>query len=172
MKAKYSLATEQTEFLFFRRCTRTQQSLPFSAWHGKEAAGGFLFLGKYTIDDDAEQYVHFNELPDCTQWASACWHAKHEPTAPEAILQRFQREICMECKADLRVDCQQQARGLPDGRFLGYGQPRGLRSTIVGFRFVSYPEEVYAELVRTNAANGRVSLDNNPGPNGLGPLVM
>ena len=173
MKEKYGRDEEQSEFIFFRRCTRAQEELPYSAWHGKAAAGGFLLAGKYSIDDDVVQYIHFNELPECTQWASACWHTKYEAASAETLLKKFQCEVCTACKADFAnaPDCQNQATATKDGRFLGYGQPRGARSTIAGFTFESYPEELYAELVRIGADNGQVSVDNDLGPHGLGPLT-
>ena len=43
----------QQHFHLFRHCTDNKLKMPPSAWHGKDAAKKALYLGMYTVDEDA-----------------------------------------------------------------------------------------------------------------------
>lgn len=182
VKEKFGLSSVQTEFHMFRRCTRLQSDLPHSAWHGKDAAGGFLYVGKYRVDEDMPiSYIHWNDLPQCTKDKRIFYDFDHAEKNEELahlrgmsesqIAHLYENEVCTACQADGRGNCQAKGSVSSDGfKVRAPGDPCGHISELMGFEFVSYDENLYKELVRTGAANGCVSLDPNPSAQGLGPL--
>lgn len=87
----YGKEEVQVQFHLFRQCTERENiDLPYSAWHGKRAAGKTIYCGVYQVPDDIPPgSITFNEFPNYTQAAHArlSWKKRHgttgEPTAAQ-----------------------------------------------------------------------------------------
>ena len=56
---------DQKEFHYFRQCERSPWK---RGYHGRRAAGTYLYLGKYQIDEETpEQTLKYKDLPSSTQ---------------------------------------------------------------------------------------------------------
>lgn len=63
----HNMGANQKSFPLFRECPR-KGMFPESAYHGKSAEGGRLYLGEYKRDHDgADPVMHFKDYPQYTQ---------------------------------------------------------------------------------------------------------
>lgn len=66
----------QASFPLFRECPR-KGMFPESAYHGKSAEGGRLYLGEYKQDrDSVEPVLHFKDYPQYTQHYRVDWEVR------------------------------------------------------------------------------------------------
>ena len=120
-QAKYDLPTVQSEFHIFRRCSWKRSDQPHAAWHGKDAAGRFLYVGKYRMDQDMVSFIHFNDLPQCTKDKRVDYDIEHASQAgflgmdEQQIMRWHATRVCTECQASGRGDCQSRPSVSVDG---------------------------------------------------------
>ena len=60
---------EQKTFHFFRQLPTSRHKFPLTAYHGKNAVGGYLYLGVYKVPEAPDiTFISFNDHPFLTQY--------------------------------------------------------------------------------------------------------
>ena len=142
-QARMGWAAPQESFHLFRQCTsRFLIDFPLSAYHGKAAEKKTLYCGKYRVDDVTYEQS-FKQLPECTKQCICDDKAKKELSgADKSVLARRASEILSQREEEDKV------------------------YTMCSVEFVEYDEKLYQALVKSDASNGRVEVDDPK----LGPL--
>ena len=77
MCAVDNIPLEQKEFHLFRQLPRSRNAFPMTAYHGKNAVGGYLYLGTYTVPDHNDiTFISFKDHPLLTQYSHADWDVR------------------------------------------------------------------------------------------------
>eukprot|EP00942_MAST-04A_sp_MAST-4A-sp1_P008859 g8859.t1 len=161
----------QTEFHYFRQC----ESSPWKrGYHGKKAAGAYLYLGKYKVDPETPvQTVSFQDLPLKTQNAHAAgeWKWYHKqifvendgPNWPGPYMEAF---VIM---SRLTYD-----EEYGEGEYMKLSKKKreilaiysdlydaNAGVDLCGVKFVSYDEALYEKLVEIDAIakNGEAQVE-------------
>ena len=163
-QAKYDLPTVQSEFHIFRRCSWKRSDQPYAAWHGKDAAGGFLYVGKYRMDQDMVSFIHFNDLPQCTKDKRVDYDVEHASQGgflgmdEQQIMHWHTSRVCTECQASGRGDCQSRPSVSVDGLHMrSAGDPTGRVHTCYIHTYLCI-HATYAHALSAGDPTGRVSL--------------
>ena len=156
----FFLESSQPYFHLFRQCSTVHHK---SGYYGKQAAGGYLYLGVYEVDpEDLPQGISFRDLPretrhihayqDVVKHGKRCSADKFALAAaiqPEEWPKLEHQEKCIEA---MLVELESNNNAV----------------WYTPVRFVRYDEGLYSELVRIGAVakNGKAIIDLDD----LGPL--
>ena len=163
----HRMPPDQKEFHYFRQCERSPWK---RGYHGRRAAGTYLYLGKYQIDEETpEQTLKYKDLPSSTQDAYVEYKWKKKTFG-----------LCEEY-----FDLAQQVYDLVEGAGAFVALPEKKKETLSyhailceinqgvtlrGVKFVSYDEALYERLVEISAIakNGTAQVESDDAE--LGPL--
>ena len=163
----HGMPPDQKEFHYFRQCERSPWK---RGYHGRRAAGTYLYLGKYQIDEETpEQTLKYKDLPSSTQDAYVEYKWKKKTFG-----------LCEEY-----FHLAQQVYDLVEGAGAFVALPEKKKETLSyhailceinqgvtlrGVKFVSYDEALYERLVEISAIakNGTAQVESDDAE--LGPL--